>query len=115
MPKLLEVMTQALTGFITQNLPVVDTAALIVDGYQARPNVHFELGWFYGHFGRDRVAILKKAETDVPSDLRGIVSIDFHNSVVECFLQIRDELQQLGIVAQEKTKKNRAVRLSCGK
>ena len=66
--------------------------------FQARPNVLFELGWFYGHFGRDRVCIVKKAETEMPSDLAGILSIDFHNEISEGFVKIQDELQRVGII-----------------
>jgi hypothetical protein len=66
--------------------------------FQARPNVLFELGWFYGHFGRDRVCIVKKANTEIPSDLAGILSIDFHKMVSECFMQIEDELKKVGII-----------------
>lgn len=67
--------------------------------FQPRPNVLFELGWFYGRFGRDRVCILKKADTELPSDLAGILSIDFRDNVDEGFRKIRAELQRLGIVA----------------
>jgi len=44
---------------------------------QARPNVVFELGWFYGRLGRDRVCILLRAKTKIHSDLDGISRIDF--------------------------------------
>jgi predicted nucleotide-binding protein len=66
---------------------------------QARPNVLFELGWFYGHFGRDRVCILKRAKTAIPSDLGGILSIDFLNDVSEGLVRIRAELQRVGIIS----------------
>lgn len=60
---------------------------------QARPNVFFELGWFYGRFGPRRLCILKKADTAIPSDLRGIVTIDFKEELTEKFLEIRRELE----------------------
>jgi hypothetical protein len=66
--------------------------------FQARPNVLFELGWFYGHFGRNRVCIVKKAKTEMPSDLAGILSIDFHDKVSEGFMQIQDELKRVGVI-----------------
>lgn len=66
---------------------------------QARPNVLFELGWFYGRFGRDRVCIIKKAKTEIPSDLAGILSIDFHDDVSEGFMKIQAELRRVGLVA----------------
>jgi hypothetical protein len=66
--------------------------------FQARPNVLFELGWFYGHFGRDRICIVKKAKTELPSDLGGILSIDFHDEVSEGFVKIQDELKRVGVL-----------------
>ena len=66
--------------------------------FQARPNVLFELGWFYGAFGRNRVCIVKNVKTAIPSDLGGILSIDFNDKVAEGYTQIQDELQRAGIV-----------------
>jgi hypothetical protein len=45
------------------------------DVTQARPNVIFEMGWFYGRLGRARVCILSKRGTSMHSDLSGIVRI----------------------------------------
>jgi predicted nucleotide-binding protein len=70
--------------------------------FQPRPNVLFELGWFYGRFGRDRVCMLKRADTEIPSDLAGILSIDFRDNVDEGFRKIRTELQKLGIIATQR-------------
>lgn len=66
--------------------------------FQARPNVLFELGWFYGHFGHDHVCIIKKANTVMPSDLAGILSINFRDQISEGFLQIEDELKRVGVI-----------------
>lgn len=69
-------------------------------GYlQARPNVLFELGWFYGRFGPKRLSIIKKAGTQMPTDLAGIVYIEFAANVNEAFMQIRDELRRAGAVS----------------
>ena len=65
---------------------------------QARPNVLFELGWFYGHFGRERVCIIKKETTKMPSDLEGIGTIDFNKEISEKVKQIRIELINARIV-----------------
>jgi len=67
--------------------------------FQARPNVLLELGWFYGRYGRDRVCIIKKAGTEMPSDLAGILSIDFHDNVSEGLMKIQAELQKVGILS----------------
>jgi predicted nucleotide-binding protein len=69
--------------------------------FQARPNVLFEVGWFYGHFGRDRICILRGAGTEMPSDLAGIRSIDFHEDVSEAVVRIRDALQRVEIVSRK--------------
>mgnify|MGYP001407079851 CR=1 FL=1 len=66
--------------------------------FQARPNVLLELGWFYGRYGRDRVCIIKRANMEMPSDLAGILSIDFHNDISEGFVKIQSELQKAGII-----------------
>ncbi|MEN6331527.1 MAG: nucleotide-binding protein [Smithella sp.] len=66
--------------------------------FQARPNVLLELGWFYGRYGRDRVCIIKKSKTEIPSDLAGILSIDFHDNVSEGLMKIQTELQKVGII-----------------
>jgi predicted nucleotide-binding protein len=66
--------------------------------FQVRPNTMFELGWFYGRFGRDKVCILFKKGTKIPSDLNGINTIEFEKTVHEKFLEIRAELKGAGII-----------------
>lgn len=71
---------------------------------QARPNVLFEIGWFYGRLGRDRVCILYKTGTSIPSDLEGIGRISFDHSVEEKISEIERELEavySLGEVNQD--------------
>jgi predicted nucleotide-binding protein len=60
---------------------------------QARPNVIFELGWFYGRLGRERVCILLKVGTRIHSDLGGISRIQFNDSVEESTADIERELK----------------------
>ena len=68
-------------------------------GYlQARPNVLFELGWFYGRFGPKRLSIIRKAGTQIPTDLAGIAYIEFTTNVNEAFMRIRDELRRASAV-----------------
>jgi predicted nucleotide-binding protein len=47
---------------------------------RARQNVVFELGFFVGRLGRDRVCLLHKADAEIPSDLHGVlyVPLDEH-------------------------------------
>ncbi len=65
---------------------------------QARPNVIFELGWFYGRLGRSRVCILFKKGTRIHSDLDGISRVQFGESVLEVVNDIEKELVEAGLV-----------------
>ena len=61
--------------------------------YQMRPNVVFELGWFYGKLGRKHTCVLYKEGTAVPTDLLGIGWHKFTDSVRDRFLEIEIELK----------------------
>ncbi len=65
---------------------------------QARPNVIFELGWFYGRLGRARVCILFKEGTKIHSDLDGVGRIQFKDSVTESMAEIEAELVEAGLL-----------------
>ncbi|MCH8069469.1 MAG: nucleotide-binding protein, partial [Candidatus Marinimicrobia bacterium] len=65
---------------------------------QARPNVIFELGWFYGRLSRERVCILFKKGTKIPSDLGGINRIEYSESIEEKILDIEKELKAAGLL-----------------
>ncbi len=43
--------------------------------YRPRQNVTFELGYFCGSIGRERVCILHKGNLELPSDIQGIVYV----------------------------------------
>ena len=60
---------------------------------QARPNVIFEIGWFYGRFGPSRLCILKQTGTEIPSDLAGVVTLEFDRDVEEKYIRIKQELE----------------------
>ena len=66
--------------------------------FQARPNVLFELGWFCGRYGRDKVRILRQKDTPLPSDLNGIVTIDFNEKLEEVFRRINRDLESAGVL-----------------
>lgn len=66
---------------------------------QARPNVLFEIGWFFGRLGPSRLCILKRSGSEVPSDLDGVVTLEFDKDVGEKFLKIEDELKAAGVIA----------------
>lgn len=66
---------------------------------QARANVIFELGWFYGRLGREKVCILSKKGTTLHSDLNGIIRIDFQKSVEEITQKLEIELKKAGLIS----------------
>ena len=47
---------------------------------RARQNVIFELGFFIGRLGRERVCALTKGDVEIPSDYAGIEYIPFNDS-----------------------------------
>jgi predicted nucleotide-binding protein len=46
---------------------------------RTRQNVIYELGYFVGTLGRGKTCLLRKGETEIPSDLEGIVYTDLDN------------------------------------
>lgn len=68
--------------------------------FQARPNVIFELGWFYANLGRSRVCILDQAseQSKIFSDLQGVLRMQFNANVSEKYIEIERELKSLGII-----------------
>lgn len=70
---------------------------------QARPNVIVELGWFSSHLGRKRVCLVLKKGTKIPSDLNGIVRIEFSKKVDEKLDEIREELKAAGVPIKAKS------------
>ena len=63
---------------------------------RARQNVIFELGYFMGKLGRDRVCPLFKGEVEKPSDIDGVVYVPMNNPN-EWQLQLAKEMQQAGL------------------
>jgi predicted nucleotide-binding protein len=64
------------------------------DKRHSRPNVIFELGFFYAQFGRKsgRTLLLHKGSVELPSDIQGIVWIDISNGIAEADKAIRAEV-----------------------
>jgi predicted nucleotide-binding protein len=63
---------------------------------RARQNVIFELGFFFGKLGRNRVAALYSDGVELPSDLHGIlyIALDPHGG---WHLQLAKEMKQAGL------------------
>lgn len=78
---------------------------------QARPNVLFELGWFYGRLGPGRVTIIQKGRaTALPSDLAGIVTLVYSANITEVLVELRQELRATGLIVPARTRRAPATR-----
>jgi len=64
--------------------------------YRARQNVIFELGFFYGKLGRDRVCCLYKGNVEILSDISGVLYIEFKEKIREKYTDIIRELRAAG-------------------
>ena len=64
---------------------------------RARQNVELELGMLLSALGRNRVSILKKGTLEVPSDIQGLLWIQFENHVRETVPKLSQNLQSAGI------------------
>lgn len=62
---------------------------------RARQNVIFELGFFYGNYGRKsgRILVLYKDKIELPSDIHGIIWIDISKGINAAGETIRKELK----------------------
>jgi hypothetical protein len=93
---------EAIAQDISYAFALITADDIIMDGNnkysQARPNVIFELGWFYGKRGRQRVSLIFKKGTKIHSDLDGIGRIEFNKNVEEKVTDIRNELRAAGIL-----------------
>jgi len=64
--------------------------------YRARQNVIWELGYFVGKIGRERVCCLYTGDIELPSDILGVVYKKFNANIGECYEGIVKELKSLG-------------------
>jgi predicted nucleotide-binding protein len=44
--------------------------------FRGRQNVILELGYFVGALGRNRIALLRQGDVEVPSDISGVIYIN---------------------------------------
>ncbi|MFT3985783.1 MAG: nucleotide-binding protein [Lachnospiraceae bacterium] len=78
-----------------------DVVAKNTESYlQVRPNVIFELGWFYAKIGRKNVMILEQetSNSNIFSDLQGIIRTKYRNDVEEVYKKIVDQLKRAEII-----------------
>jgi predicted nucleotide-binding protein len=83
----------------------VGSTAASISGkqFRARQNVLFELGYFFGKFGRDgsRVLLLKSGDLEIPSDLSGVLYIDVTDLKVglkTAISELRASFDPIGLV-----------------
>lgn len=73
--------------------------------YRARQNVVFELGMLYAKLGRQNISVLIKntneLEMEKPSDINGVIYIDYQNSVSEKLDIIKRSLKDVGYIIKE--------------
>ena len=73
--------------------------------YRARQNVVFELGMLYAKLGRRNVSVLIKNTNDLemekPSDINGVIYIDYQNNVSEKMDVIKRSLKESGYTIKE--------------
>ncbi len=51
--------------------------------FRARQNVWLEVGWFWGTLGFDRLLILVKKNTEIPSDFSGVRYFQYESTPLE--------------------------------
>ena len=73
--------------------------------YRARQNVVFELGMLFAKLGRNNVSVLIKNTDDLemekPSDINGVIYLDYKNSVSEKAEIIKRSLRKAGYSIKE--------------
>jgi predicted nucleotide-binding protein len=65
---------------------------------QARPNVLFEVGWFLGRFGPEKVCLLVRRGTPLPSDLGGVLTLEYDDDVTVVEPELRREIEAMGLL-----------------
>ncbi|HEV7892434.1 MAG TPA: nucleotide-binding protein [Pyrinomonadaceae bacterium] len=65
---------------------------------RARQNVIMELGWFIAYLGRERVAILYQGDPEIPSDINGVLYLEFKERIGEVSERIRARLRGVGLI-----------------
>lgn len=65
---------------------------------RARQNVILELGWFMARLGRENVILISQGEIELPSDVLGILYLQFKTDVHEVAADISRQLHDVGLV-----------------
>ena len=75
---------------------------------RARQNVILELGMVLASLGRDRMVILKKGALETPSDVDGVLRLEFNDHVKEVAVKLARRMKTAGIAIDD------ALMASCG-
>ena len=64
---------------------------------RARQNVVLEMGMLFAALGRNRMTVLKKGNLEIPSDIGGLLRLDFNDHVKEVAVRLATRMKQAGI------------------
>lgn len=64
---------------------------------RARQNVVLEMGMVFASLGRDRMVILKKGALEIPSDIDGVLRLEFNDHVKEVAVKLAGRMKNAGI------------------
>lgn len=65
---------------------------------RARQNVILELGWFMGRLGRENVILISPGGLELPSDVLGVLYLQYKNDVHEVAAEISKQLRDVGML-----------------
>lgn len=69
---------------------------------RARQNVVLEMGMVFAALGRRRMAVLKKGNLEVPSDIGGLLRLDFNDHVKEVATRLATSMKEAGIEIEDR-------------
>lgn len=70
------------------------------DIFRARQNVIYEMGWFTGKLKRRKVMLLHKGKVELPSDITGVMYIEFNSSILDISSELDKELISQGLLSK---------------
>lgn len=65
---------------------------------RARQNVIFEMGWFFSQLGKQRTRLVHKGPVELPSDVTGIMYIEYPESELKLKEKIEQALREGGLL-----------------
>lgn len=68
---------------------------------RARQNVILEMGMVMASLGRDKMVILKKGNLELPSDVNGVIYLEFNEHVKEVAVRLANRMRGAGINISE--------------